>query len=369
MNSVAQANKQSIPSDPKELQQALLDYTGLVELYPDNEDYLHQYAKLLLASNQHSTALEILQHLHQILLQQSSHKAARLANMYPQLGQINSQESVDTHDAIYQSLYDAFGKLWVLLHQTKLKEGQHLYQQGEPGHSITLILKGEVAVYVKDKQNKHIILNLIQEKNFVGEGCFLTPGLRSTYIVANQNCTIVELPRQKLLAWLIKHPDIEILLEKKSNYRLMLRTLSDNSILKDIPMDMRKHLAKQAEVLCYAPQSLIYKAGEQLKNVDLFIDGEAAYMRQTSSGAMKQLGLLPSNELVGDTAMLRKVTAPADLIAITQVSLARIPMHDFATVVAGYPPLLEDLLRHADEQLKYIMKMVTTTQGQKPRGK
>jgi len=285
--------------------------------------------------------------------------------MYPQLGRIEDSEEEEegAYGAIYQSLHDAFGKLWILLHQTKLKEGQHLYRQGDPGDSITLILKGEVAVYVKDKQNKHIILNLIKEGNFVGEGCFLTPGLRSTYIVANQNCTIVELPRQALLSWLINYPDIATLLEKRSNYRLMLRNLSDNSILKNIPTNMRKHLAKQAEILCYAPQSLIYKAGEQLKNVDLFITGEAAYMRQTSSGVMTQLGLLPSHELVGDTAILRKVTAPADLIAITQVSLARISMHDFETVVAGYPPLKEDLLRHADEQLKYIMSMAMNTKG------
>jgi len=367
MKRLIQAQLRAVPSDPQELQQALQDYTGLVELYPDNEDYLHQYAKLLIASKQPSTALKILQHLHQILLQQSSHKAARLANMYPQLGHIEApeeeQEEDGTHDAIYQSLHDAFGTLWILLHQKKLKEGQHLYQQGEPGHSITLILKGEVAVYVKDKNNKHIILNLIKERNFVGEGCFLTPGLRSTYIVANQDCTIVELPRQTLLSWLIKHPDIATLLEKRSNYRLMLRNLSDNSILKSIPMNMRKHLAKQAEILCYAPQSLIYKAGERLEHVDLFITGEAAYMRQTSSGEMKQLGLLPNHELVGDTAILRKVTSPADLIAITPVSLARISMHDFEKVVAGYPPLKEDLLRHADEQLKYIMSMATNTQG------
>ena len=141
--------QESIPTDPDALKEATNAYAGLVDIYPDNENYLRHYAALCLASDKQATAQEVLQRLHGILEKKSPKEARELAANYPQLGQICAslhQEHNDDH--LYPSLYKGFGKLWIRLHQRNLREGETLYNQGEQGDSLALILKGEFAVFV-----------------------------------------------------------------------------------------------------------------------------------------------------------------------------------------------------------------------------
>jgi len=352
--------QESIPSDPAALQEASDAYAGLIEIYPDNENYLRHYAKLCLASNKQATALEVLQRLYAILKDQSPQQARELATQYPQLGQVCSSLHQESNaDCLYPSLRKAFGKLWILLHQKKLCEGDIVYQQGEQGDTLSLVLEGELAVFVDNQHDKKTLLNLIQQHDIVGEACFLNPGIRVASIVANSKSSIVELPRQKLLSWFIEHPDTQTLLEKTADFRHMLRLISNNTILKNIPMNLRQYMAQEATFLHYAEKSLIHKAGEVFDGISLIIAGEAYYTMNTSQGKSIKLELLPCGTLIGDASIIRHATSPANLVTINQLSIAHIPAEVFTTIVAAYPPLKEHLTQHADEQRTRIMQIIS----------
>jgi len=351
---------ESIPSDPKSLQEATNAYAGLVDIYPDNEDYLQHYAELCLASNKQATALEVLQRLHSILKEKSPKKARDLATSYPQLGQVYAslhQEKGYGH--LYPSLRKGFGKLWILLHQRSLREGEMLYQQGEQGDTLSLILEGEFAVFIEDQHGEKTLLNLIQQHDIVGEACFLNPGLRAASIVANSKSTIVELPRQKLLTWLIQNPNTQSLLEETTAFRHMLRLISNNAILKGIPMNLRQYMAEKTKFLHYAEKSLIHQAGESFDGISLIVTGKAYYTMKTKQGKNIKLESVPCDSLIGDASAIRHATSPADLLTINKLTIAHIPIEVFTTVVAAYPPLKETLTQYADEQRTRIMKIIS----------
>jgi len=352
--------QESIPSDPKALQKATDAYAGLIDIYPDNEDYLRHYAALCLASNKQATALEVLQRLHSILKKTAPTKAQELAADYPQLGQICTTTHHEHNDELlYPSLYKCFGKLWLYLHQRKLSEGETLYLQGNQSDALYLILEGELATFIEDKHGNKTILNLIQQHDIVGETCFLNPGQQNESAVANCKSSIVELPRKKILPWLIEHPDIQNLLETTATFRQMLRFISNNTTLQSIPMSLRQYIAQNSTLLHYPEKSTLYKAGDNFDGISLIIIGEASYTMKTKHGENILLENVPCGSLIGDASAVRDATAPASLITLKKLTIAHIPIAVFTTVVAAYPPLKENLNQHADEQRIRIMKTIS----------
>jgi len=349
-----------IPSDKAELARAISVYADLITIYPDNEGYLQQYAELLLADEQLTTATEALKQLHDLTARHAPDKAAALARKYPQIGRVNQTPGGGDVQELGRELRNEFGAIWLRLHQDSLIEGQHLYRQGDPGDSLYLILSGEVAVYQQLEGGRHTVVDIIGSNDVIGEEAFLSPGVRRADIVANRKTSYVELPRKRLLTWLLEHPDIERLLEYKANFRLMLSLISCSRLLQTAPLEMRKYMAEQSQMVRYRAGNLIHQAGEELAYVDMLVHGDAQLAVRPSADSPRLIKLehIRIGELIGDTSAVRKASCPADILAITDVLMAHIPLSAFTNVVSAYPPLREKLITHADAQQRRIMRQI-----------
>lgn len=349
-----------LPAIGEKQEEAEKVFADLVSIYPDNEAYLRQYAEILLKSGKVSTSTVALKKLHSLLEKKSPEKASALAREFPQIGRITKIEAEQSGDTEFgKMLRKAFGVLWIKLYQKRVKEGHRLYARNEQGDTLALVIKGEMAVCMPGKNNTTILLNLIGPDDVVGEACFLSPGARSAEIVANKDSIIVEIPRNKLVNYLIENPGAEKLLEEKADFRQLTSMLSTNALLQDIPLDMRKYMAGTTKTERYKPNTLIHQAGEEMDAVDMLIWGEVSYMMQNKKDTYVRLGTFKVNELVGDTSALRRATCPADIVAASEVLMAHIPLSSFINVVEAYPPFKEKLLKHAQNQRTKIMHMVT----------
>jgi CRP/FNR family cyclic AMP-dependent transcriptional regulator len=335
-------------------------YTDLVSIYPDNEDYLRHYAKLLIKEGRETTAADTLKHLHALLSKHSPEKASALLQEFPQTGRVTKAEAEQKENTeLGKMLHKAFGLIWVRLYQKRIKEGDYLYRSGDKGDTLTLVIDGEIAVFVPGENGKIILHNLIGPNDIVGEACFLNPGVRNADIIANRDSTIVELPRKKLLTYLIKKPAAEKLLEDKADFREMTGRLSSHELLQNIPLDMRKYMAGMTRIERYKPDTLIQQAGGEVNTVDMVIRGEVAFMLNDKNNKYQSIGKIQPGELIGDTSALRKASCPADIMALSEALVAHIPLSSFTNVVEAYPPFKEKLLRHAQKQRAKIMQMVT----------
>jgi len=348
------------PAINEELEQAEKVYADLVNIYPQNESYLRRYAEILLESGKESTATVALKQLHMLLEKKSPEKAAALAREFPLIGRITKTRAEQEGDIeLGEMLRKAFGALWITLHQRRLKEGRRLYSMGDQGDSLALVLSGEMAVCIPGENHETILLNLIGANDVVGEGCFLNPGTRSADIVANKDSTIVDIPRNKLVSYLIDNPGAEKLLEDKADMRQMTSMISANPLLRNVPLDMRKYMAGMTQTERYKPNMLIHQAGDKLDSVDMLIWGEASYMMRNKNSEYVKLGSFAIGELVGDTSALRRASCPADIVATTEVLMAHIPLSSFTNVVEAYPPFKEKLIKHAETQRTKMMQMVS----------
>ena len=342
----------------EELEQQEKVYADLVKIYPDNESYLRKYAMILLEAGKPSTATNALKQLYDVLVKKAPDKASALAREFPQIGRITKSDEDRQDDAeLGQALRESLGTLWLKLHQKRIKEGRKLYSIGDKGDSLALVLDGEMAVCIPG-ENSTILLNLIGKNDIIGEACYLNPGERSADVVANKDCTIVEIPRKKLLSYFIENPGAEKLLQDKADFRQMTSILSTNSLLQNIPLDMRKYMAGTADSERYQPNTVVRQAGQEIDAVDMLVWGKASYMMQNKKGQYVQLGTFQVGELIGDTSAIRKATCPADIVANTEVLMAHIPLSSFTNVVEAYPPFKEKLMKHAERQRTKMMQMV-----------
>jgi len=345
-------------------------YADLVRLYPKDTRYLRRYAETLIAGGKITTATSILHQLHDILIESGErNKAAQLAGEFPQIGRVVKEETGDStkkYPFLNFATQGLAGKIWTVTHQRTLKEGKHLFRRGDPGDSMYVVLKGELAVYVPDDAGKLVLLNLITYGNVVGEGALLNPNPRGADVVANKDSTVVELPRKKVLSYLLENPEAEEALMCEYEQRHMVSLLSRNAVLQRIPMDMRHFLGKQAEIVHYSAGTVIRKGGDALDSVDMLTKGKAHYVFTTKSGNRTKLHEVPIGQLIGDMSVLRNTTSakrkigcPADIVAVEDTVMAHIPFSAFKNVVEAYPPLREALFRIAETQISELMRKVT----------
>lgn len=341
----------------------LLVYAELVQLYPDKEVYIKQYAQLLLAAGKTSTATEILQHLHQLLLQKGDiSQADALTNQFPIIGRIRKTES---HSDNIQALLPASlrNKLWLKLHRKRLREGQHLFHHGETSDTLYLVCEGELAEFSRDEQGKPILLNLISPGDVVFEDKLFKPGACKTDIVANKSSVIVKLPRKKMTAALLDNPALKTTLQRKADQRDMVASVSTSPLLQTIPLHMRRHLAKHGFLQQYTAGTTIYKSGEQLQYVDMIVHGEACYQLQ-GADLVRELKPLKPGALIGETAAVRGSGCPADVVTYHGVLIFHMPYDIFINVIEAYPPLKNSLTAYAAEQRAKLMRTLNELQTQ-----
>jgi len=339
-------------------------YADLVKLYPENEAYIRQYAELLLDDGQLSTAAELLRHLHDLLLKKGeTGKADNLAKQFPSIGRVKKSDNQYRED-ISKLLPSAVrSRLWLKLHQQRIREGRHLFHRGEIEDTLYLVCEGELAEFTDSGQGKPVLLNLIQAGDVVGESTLLAPGPHKTDVVANKNSIVAKLPRSKMVTAMSNTPSLKAVLKHKADFRRMVALISSCLLLENIPLDMRRHLAAESYIRQYPAGATIHLSGDKLLYVDLIIRGEACFQLKDRV-SLKKLQTLAPGSLIGDAATAQDNTCPADMIATSALAIVHIPYNAFQTVVEGFPPLRNALFANAAQQRTQLMSKLDEFQTQ-----
>ncbi len=350
--------------EPLKRKPALLRvYADMVKLYPDNEAYVRQYAELLMDVGQEATGLDMLRHLHDLLISADEwRKADALTKQYPMIGRVREpqhwQEDI-------QGLLPSFvrSRFWLKLNQQRLREGQHLFHRGDKLDTLYLLCEGELAEYSEGSDGTPVLLSLIKPGDVVAENKLLNPGAHKSNVVANKKSIVVRLPRKKMLEALISTPVLKKVLERKVERRGLIRMISGSPVLQVIPLDMRQHLAEDSYVREYGKKTAIHKAGKKLSHVDLIIEGEAHYQMHNREH-VEHLKTLKPGALIGESAAIHDTGCPANLVTDTGVTIVHISYTAFINVAEAYPPLRKKLTAYTEAQRAQWMSRLNELQTQ-----
>ncbi len=338
-------------------------YADMVKLHPDNEVYVRQYAELLMDVGQEATGLDMLRHLHDLLLNRNDvRRADTLTKQYPMIGRV--REPLHWQEDIKELLPSfVHSRFWLKLNQQRLREGQHLFHCGDKLDTLYLLCKGELAEFSEAEDGTAILLSMIKPGDVVAENKLLNPGTHKSNVVANKKSIVVRLPRRKMLEALISTPVLKKVIERKVERRGLLRMISASPVLQIIPLDMRQHLVEDSFVREYAKGTTIHKAGKKLNHVDLIVAGKAHYQLHNTEN-IQHLKTLNPGALVGESAAIHDTGCPANLVTEIGVTIVHISYTAFINVVEAYPPLRKKLTAYTEAQRAQWMSKVNELQTQ-----
>ncbi|MDQ7001435.1 MAG: cyclic nucleotide-binding domain-containing protein [Ghiorsea sp.] len=349
----------------KELDKALDTYANLVEMYPNNESYLHRYAKMLQTLGREATATITLQHLHHLIAKRSASEAKDFAKQHPQIGRIllddTAFEDHDKHAIVGQIIHELTSKIWLKIYQRKLKEGQAICRAEDLSDTLTLMLEGNADIFTINSEGMRVLVEHVSELDILGEHTFLKPNTMDIDVfVSSESAKVVQIPRKKVLSMIAGNPHLEKTLTQRASFRRHVHTLARNDVFQSLPLKLTQYLARKLTIRHYAANTLIYDLKTPVHGIDIVIKGKVCYLAHNRLKAKVMLSPLPPLSIAGDTSLRGgKTTSMAELAAKTDVSLAHIAFDDLLNVSVAYPPLKEKLMQHADMQKVKMMQQVT----------
>lgn len=94
-----------------------------------------------------------------------------------------------------------------LIEMVTLKEGEILFEAGDPGDSLFVVHSGEVEIYTTDTAGQKIVLTNATRDDIFGELALLDAGPRSATAKAKEDSDLLVLDRDHLLLIIRKRPE------------------------------------------------------------------------------------------------------------------------------------------------------------------
>lgn len=140
-------------------------------------------------------------------------------------------------------------------HIHKYPSKSTLIHQGEKAETLYYIVKGSVAVLIKDEEGKEMILSYLNQGDFIGElGLFEEGQERSAWVRAKTACEVAEISYKKFRQLIQVNPDILMRLSSQMARRLQVTSESGQPCLPRRDGPYRPDAAEPGEATgCHDP--------------------------------------------------------------------------------------------------------------------
>ena len=94
-----------------------------------------------------------------------------------------------------------------VIDELKVDEGHTLFEAGDPGDSLFIVVRGEIELFIKDTAGQKIILHSAQKGDMFGEVAMLDSGSRTATALALTDTEVLVLDRDDLMLLFQRKPE------------------------------------------------------------------------------------------------------------------------------------------------------------------
>lgn len=187
---------------------AIALYKKVLRLDPELDEIHSELARLIDEEAKGSLPLE-----ERLAIDQAKTMAKKQSESSP-----DAPQTPEEKERKASSLFSAFPKeaLEDLLESTSLRsyqEGDIIVTEGEEGHSLFLLVSGEVKVFTRGERGEHLQLAELGAGDFFGEVSLLTGKPRTATITAKSVVNAIELTKSAVDGIATEHPSVRTVLE------------------------------------------------------------------------------------------------------------------------------------------------------------
>lgn len=153
------------------------------------------------------------------------------------------------HTPLFSALDDeASAALQKTLVTQSLKKGRHLFQEGEPGDRLYIVLSGKIKLTHASGDGRESLLMVLGPGDMFGELSLFDPGPRTSTAVAITDSDVVGLSHDDLEPWLMAHPEVaQSLLQALANRLRRTSEAMSDLVFVDVPGRVAKALMDLGE--------------------------------------------------------------------------------------------------------------------------
>ena len=158
---------------------------------------------------------------------------------------------------------------------------------GENAESLYYVIKGSVAVMMKDEEGKEMILSYLGQGEFFGEaGLFEEGQTRSAWVKVKNTCEIAEISYKKFRQLIQVNPEILMLLSAQLARRLQHTSRQVKNLAF---LDVTGRIAQTLLNLTKMPEAMTHPEGMQIKITRQEIGQMVGCSRETVGRIIKML--------------------------------------------------------------------------------
>jgi len=124
--------------------------------------------------------------------------------------QIDKRELLARHVLFSKLMPAEIDRILALSVERHFDDGQTIFQKGEEGASMMIVLEGRVLISVLSEDGKELTLNYIEPGGILGEIALIDDKARSANATAIGACTLLCILRSEFIPFLKQSPDLAV---------------------------------------------------------------------------------------------------------------------------------------------------------------
>ncbi|RKG94566.1 cyclic nucleotide-binding domain-containing protein, partial [Corallococcus carmarthensis] len=246
----------------------------------------------------------------------------------------------------------------VTLAHHHLPAGQVVVREGDPGHSMFVVLEGRVAVMRGGDNGTNTEVGRLGAGEFFGELALLTGTQRTATIVTAEDTVLLELTqagvRELGKDYGVKGEQMQV----TARERLLADALRSNPLIAALPPEVQHELG-DAFVPCTVPAGeTLLTRGQPGDALYVLIRGQCEVFHTHDDGRQSPYPTLEEGALFGEISLLRSRLATATVRTVTPCTLLKLERDVFKKAFLGQPDLRGALVRLGLERLKHTIEVM-----------
>jgi len=212
-------------------------------------------------------------------------------------------------------------------------------QEGEPGDSLMIISRGEVAISKQTRSGKEVWIRNLKAGDFLGEFGFFTDHKRHATVKTVKECEILEITRMELSEMIEAHPRMKEVLQNFFKQRVLDLFIALSPLFSCLTPGERDEVYKRFLFLKIPADTLIFKGGDPPKSLYMVKSGEVEIFTRNRQGKKVVLANLKSGNFFGEIGALFNKPRTASAKTIKPTELLELTKEDLEMCLTQYPKL------------------------------
>ncbi len=206
----------------------------------------------------------------------------------------------------------------------RLKAGESIVRQGEPGTSLYLVASGELDVVASSSAGTRELARL-HENSLFGEMALVTSQPRGASVTARAPAVVLELEREALDRVRAEIPSIEAALARFTRERLIRNLLATSPLFTPFSREQQNQLLRRFEGTEVDAGTVIIAEGQPGQGLYVVLTGELAVSCISASGERLELARLRPGDICGEMSLVSDQPTSATVQALSAATLLFLP--------------------------------------------